>query len=227
MTYVSEDPWMIVLSLVLLGGSFLIALKTTGQGKYLIWAASALGLAGLLLAVEWFWVTDNERIERVVYDLRRAVAASDVEGVLVHLTPDVEYSQGELTLSSDGTRDLVRNNLSRAKFDFVRVSDLRTSHGEQSRRGAAEFRVYAKGSLDTSLATLSMGTADSAWSLGFEETSKGVWKVNRITALSAPQGIMTSTPAPINGGLGLDPGRIRRLASPRSFGRGAPGSRNP
>lgn len=228
MTYLSEDPWLIVSGLVLLGGSFLIALRTTGQGKYLIWAGSALGLAAVLLVVEGLWVTDNERIERVVYDLRRAVASSDVEGVLVHLTPDVEYSQGEASLSSEATRALVRNNLGRAKFDFVRVSDLRTNHGEQSRRGTAEFRVYAKGTLDTSLATMNVGTADSSWSLGFEETAKGVWKINRITALSAPQGLVTSMPpGPLNGGLGTDPARIRRFASPRSFGNAAPRVRNP
>lgn len=226
MAYLSEDPWLIVAGLVLLAGSFLIALRTTGQGKYLIWAGLSLGVAGLIIIVEWLWVTDNERIERVVYDLRRAVAASDVEGILVHFTPDVEYSQGEQALSDEAVRAMVRNTLSRAKFDFVRVSELRTSHGEQSRRGTAEFRVFAKGTLDTSLATLNVGTANSTWSLGFEETAKGVWKVNRITALSAPQGLSTAMPPPINGGLGTDPGRIRRFASPRSSGGATTSPRN-
>lgn len=227
MTYLSEDPWLIVSGLVLLSGSFLIALRSTGRGKYLIWAGASLGLAGLLVLVEWLWLTDDERIEQVVGDLRWSVAASDFEGVLVHLTPDVEYTQGDTSLAGEGARALVRGTLGRAKFDFVRVSDLRVSHGEQSRRGTAEFRVYAKGTLDTSLATLNVGTADSSWSLGFEETSPGVWKVNRITALSGTQGLSNSrpTPRPVNGGLGADPAQIRRFASPRSLGAPNPAGR--
>src|SRR5436190_604723 len=93
MTFLSEDPTYLVGALGILAVSFLMALRVTQQGKYLYWALGALGLAAAVLAIEHFWVTDNERIERVVYDLRRAVLASDVDGVLEHLTPDVEYVQ--------------------------------------------------------------------------------------------------------------------------------------
>ena len=34
------------------------------------------------------------------------------------------------------------------------------------------------------MVTYSVGTANSTWSLGFQETEPGVWKVNRITPVS-------------------------------------------
>ena len=157
MTFLSEDPTYLAGALGVLAGAFLIALRVTQQGKYLIWALGSLGLAMTVLLVERFWVTDNERIERVVYDLRRAVLASDAEAVLKHLTPDVQYVQHGTSLPGESTRELIRTNLSHATFDFVYIRELQTSAGRQTRRGKAEFRIYAKGRLQTSLARLRRG----------------------------------------------------------------------
>ena len=73
MTYLSEDPTYLTGSLLLLAGVFLIALRVTQQGKYLIATAMSLVFALVVVIVEWMWVTDNERIEKVVYDVRAAV----------------------------------------------------------------------------------------------------------------------------------------------------------
>ncbi len=191
MTMLAEDPTNLVVALGLLAGAFLVALKVTQQAKYLFWAIGVLGLILAVVVIEQVWVTDNERIERVVYDLRRAVLASDAEGVLAHLAPDVEYVQEGSMLSGAATRGLIRANLANSTFDFVHISDLQASAGRQTRRGTAEFRVYAKGNLHTSLATYNVGTANSIWSLGFQETAPGVWKVNRITPVSVPEGAIT------------------------------------
>jgi len=193
MTFLSEDPTYLVGFLALVGVTFLMALKVTQQGKYLAWALTALGLAVAVVVIERIWVTDNERIESVVYELRRAVLAANPEDVLAQLTPDVEYVQDGISLSGEATRELIRANLANAAFDFVHVQDLQTSAGRQTRRGKAEFRIYAKGTLRATLATYNVGTANSTWSLGFQETEPGVWKVNRITPVSMTEG-MALTP---------------------------------
>ncbi len=189
MTFLSEDPTYLAGFLTLVGVAFLMALKVTQQGKHLVWALTALGLAVAVVVIERMWVTDNERIESVVYELRRAVLAANPEDVLAQLTPDVEYVQDGISLSGEATRELIRANLANAAFDFVHVQDLQTSAGRQTRRGKAEFRIYAKGTLRTSLATYNVGTANSTWSLGFQETEPGVWKVNRITPVSMAEGV--------------------------------------
>jgi ketosteroid isomerase-like protein len=189
MTFLSEDPTYLAGALLLLAGAFAVALRVTQQGKYLVWALSAAGLAVAVVAIERFWVTDSERIERVVYDLRRAVLASDAEAVLKHLTPDVQYVQNGTPLSGEATRELIRTNLGNASFDLVHLRELQTSAGRQTRRGKAEFRLMAKGRLRTSMATYDVGTADSTWSLGFQETGPGEWKVNRITPVLVPEGV--------------------------------------
>ena len=94
----------------------MVALNVTQQGKYLIRAGIAFGLAMVVFAIEWFWVTDNERIEQVVYELRRAVQNSDAEGVLAHMAPNVQYLQGDTALSEDMTRALIRENLTPGTF---------------------------------------------------------------------------------------------------------------
>ena len=190
MTYLSEDPTILAGGLLLLAAGFGVALKATQQGKYLVRALVALSLAVAVVVIEWTWVTDNERIEQVVYDLRQAVLNSDVDGILAHMAPDVRFQKGNTTLEPDTTRNLIRTNLSNATFEFVRVSNLQTNVGEQSRRGSAEFRIFAKGSLHTSLATMNIGTANSVWSLGFQEAKPGVWLVNRITPVQLPNGAL-------------------------------------
>jgi hypothetical protein len=190
MTYVSEDPTLLGGGFLLLAGAFLVALKITQQGKYLVRAGIALGLASMVVLVEQLWVTDNERIEQVVYKLRQAVLRSDVEGVLVHLAPNVQYLRGNTALSEEATRALIQVNLSSFHFDFIRISDLHISAMQQARRGTAEFRVFAKGSQHLSSGTIDLGSAITAWSLGFQETEPGVWKVNRISPVSIPRGIL-------------------------------------
>ena len=241
MTFLSEDPTYLAGFFALVAGVLLMALKVTQQGKYLVWALMALGLALAIVVIERIWVTDNERIESVVYELRRAVLAANPEGVLAQLTPDVEYVQNGISLSGEATRGLIRDNLGNAAFDFVHIQDLQTSAGRQTRRGNAEFRVYAKGTLRTSLVTYNVGTANSTWSLGFQETEPGVWKVNRITPVSMTEGmalIPRSSDSSNSGSKGRDnanqrgPGLFGPGSGPRSRSsngryRGLPGVPTP
>jgi hypothetical protein len=188
MTYLSEDPTYLVAALLILAGAFLVALKVTQQTKYLVHTGIALGLGLVVMAVDWWWITDSERIEQVVYDLQRAVLNSDVDGVFAHLAPTVQYLQGDTSLSEVATRALIQVNLGTSHFDFVRLSDLHISAMQQARRGTAEFRVFTRGSRGLSPEIVSAGTSMTAWSLGFQETAPGTWKVNRISPISIPRG---------------------------------------
>ena len=192
MEYLSEDPWPLagILGLVALG--FLVALMITQQGKHLIRAGIALGLALAVIGIERAWVTDNERIEAVVYDLARAVGASDPGAIEAHLAPDFESPEGSLQ------RALIRASLPNIKFDFVRVSKLSVNAGAQTRLGTADFTVQASGMASTPIfgahafATPPSGTD---WSLGFRETAPGEWKVTRITPTRLPQGLSLNAAA--------------------------------
>jgi hypothetical protein len=189
MTFLSEDPTYLVGGLLLLVGAFVIALKVTQQGKYLLGAGVALALALTVVLIEWMWVTDNERIEKVVQEVRTAVLNSDAEGVLTHLTPDVSYSDSDTSRKSEATRTLIRTYLSNVHLEFIRLSDLKTSVGQQTKRGTAEFRVFTKGGYKTTSNVAAGRTAVSAWSLGFLETKPGVWKIYRISQIALPDGI--------------------------------------
>ncbi len=138
-----------------------------------------------MVVVEWAWVTDNERIEQVVYGLRQAVANSDVEGVLGYMTPDVLYFKGDTALEGDATRGLIRANLAMPGSRSCRSAAWRPTWGSNRGAGRPTFRVFAKGTMEL-VAPMTFGTATSAWSLGLQETGPGVWKVNRITPMQIP-----------------------------------------
>lgn len=186
MGFLTEDPTYLVGGLGLLAASCLAALWLTQQGKFLIWAGASLGLALLALAVDYVWVTDNERIEQTVYGLADAVRASDGAATLSFLDKDVRYNRGGTLLPALATRVLIETNVANAKFDFLQISKLKADAGSQSRRGTAEFQVFAGGNIVRSAVNYNFGSLNSTWSLGLRETSPGVWKVNRITPLQLP-----------------------------------------
>lgn len=201
MEFLSEDATYVAGGLGILAAVFLVALKLTQQGKFLIWALTALGVAGVVLLIEWLWVTDSERIEQVVYELRRAVAASDAPAVLAQLTPDIQYSQSGHMISGEAARSFVESELGKVRFDFVRITHLEARAFQQSRRGTAGFRVLASGSYQVSLVAYNFGTTNLDFSLGFREVAPHSWKVERISLTRAPREM------PMPGGVSRPRGR--------------------
>ena len=189
MSMLSEDPTYLAGALILLAGSLVVALKVTQQGKYLVGAIAAFSLALLVFLVEWMWVTDGERIESVVSDVRTAVLKSDVEGVLSHLTPDVIYSATETSWRPEATKTLIRTYVNSLDIEFARISDLKISVGQHTRLGTAEFRVFSKGGFKAASRAGEGRATMTAWSMGFRETEPGVWKIYRISPIGMPDGI--------------------------------------
>lgn len=191
MTWLSEDPWPVVGLLGLVALVFLVALRLTQQGQYLIRAIVALGLAALVLGIEFYWVTDNERVEAVVYSLAKAVERSDIPAVMSHFTPNVLFKQGGETV--DGLvfdEAFVRSQLENAQFDFVRVRKLNAKVSPQARRGSAEFEAFIGGSQTANGTLVNTGAFPSSWSIGLQETSPNVWKINEVRPIQVPYGLM-------------------------------------
>lgn len=190
MELLSDDPTYLAGGLGILALCLLVALRVTQQGKFLVWAGAALALGSVVVLVEFLWVSDTERIEQVVYELRTAVAASDAPAVFALLTPDVQFVQsGQAISSGDDTKNYIEGQLKRATFDFVRISQLEANAGRQSGRGSAQFRVLASGNYEIAVTKLNFGTVNLDFSLGFRELSPKVWRVERITLTRAPRGM--------------------------------------
>lgn len=215
----SEDPTYLVGGLGILALVFLVAVRVTQQGKFLVWAMIAGGLALLLLAIDWIWLTDNERIETVVYELAKAVQASDINGVSKHLTPDIQYEPNGVSryLRIPSVRGseavlLIKSYLETTRFDFVRVRRLSAHAGAQTRRGTADFQIIAGGSTQRGGVQINFATTTSTWSLGFRETKPNLWQVERISPVQLPQGADQVIP----GGEGMEgPDRKQRPRFPK------------
>jgi drug/metabolite transporter superfamily protein YnfA len=187
-TWLSEDPWPLAGTFVALAAVCLILLKTSQQGKYLAWAGAALGGAGLVLLVEWLWVTDRERIEMAVYDMADAVKVGDVERFESHLAPEFEEDLG--TISKLAMRGTIRG----LDFEFVRVTQLEVQAGRATRMGKADFLGHAQWAQNSEhFGTSYNAVSNVGFSLGFREVEPDVWKVTRIDVTRAPFGISTDS----------------------------------
>lgn len=87
MTWLFEDPtWWWVGGAALLA-MLAVALVQTGRGALLGAMGGVVALTALGLAVEWLVVTPREEIEASLEDLRAALEANDLPGVLAGLHP--------------------------------------------------------------------------------------------------------------------------------------------
>lgn len=190
MTLISENPWPLVW--ICLAGAVvcLIALRFTQRGKFLIIAIGSGLLAGLLVVIDHLWVTDSERVEAVVNRLVDAARRSDTSA-LDDLISDA------ISLDDVGGREFARGQVARlflrfaiqsTRFDLLTVGNLRIDVGQISRQAKADLRIFASGSFQSPFNQLNFATdlEGSDWSIGLEETAPGVWKIQRISALSLP-----------------------------------------
>lgn len=187
MHYLTEDPSYLLIGMGLAVLGCLLALKVTQRGKYLVGAGALALAAAAFFAAERFYVTDAERIEAVVYDLADAIQSSDVDRVKSHLDDRVTLGMAGRTMDGSIALRFVLPMLRQARFDLVRIGHLSTAAGSQTKRGSAEFKVTAVGTIDRGGSTIPIGTIVSEWSLGLTERSPGVWKVNRVTGVKVPR----------------------------------------
>jgi hypothetical protein len=186
MQYLTEDPSYLLIGLGVAAVACLLALKITQQGKFLIWAGGLAAVAAGLFLFELLYVTDAERVEAVVYDLARAIAASDIDRIKSHLDDKVTLGMRGKTTDGSLMLRLVLPMLRQTRFDFVRVSQLTAAAGSQTKRGSAEFKVTATGIYNENGNEIPLAAPATEWSLGFSERSPGVWKVTRVTAIKLP-----------------------------------------
>jgi len=187
--YVAENPWPLAGAFGLVALGFLIAMKVTADGKYLVRALIVLGLAAGVLIVEQLLVTDAERIESTVKNLIHALSRSDADGVTQALDDHVTFSIRNDTLGNELDLEQFREKLKDLTFDGIYVSRLSTSSMQQSGRGSAEFKASAAGTYQMNGVGYNFA-GNSEWSLGFRRLPSGEWKINRITAMSFPLNVV-------------------------------------
>ena len=191
MVYLSDDPTVPAALLGLAALVFLVLLKVTQQGKYLIYAGVALVALLAWVGIEWAWVTDEERIENAVYGLAKAVERQDADAAASFLTPDCEltapgdrgdrYSQYVAVFAGSVTKQKLEAALPRFKWDLIRVSRLQAHAGAISGRGTADCVVFAMGMQQEPVHGLATPPSGMAWSFGLVRMPTGDWKIARIT----------------------------------------------
>lgn len=197
MHYLIEDPTYPLIALALAALLLLVGLQVTQQGKFLVWAGVVLGAAVALFVVERLVITDAERVEAVIYELADAVARSDVDAVASFLAPEVTFGR-QTRPNGIVSIKLLLPLLARVHFDVLRVRQLQTQAGSQTKRGSAEFKVTASGTGDPGGGfgnNQPFAVANLEWSLGLREVAPQVWKVTRITPINPPRSV-----APFLGG---------------------------
>src|SRR5258705_432852 len=68
--------------------------RSTGQNKYLGYAAGAIALIGLIWLLAWFVPTDSKQLRKNVDAMADAVIAGNVDDLFKHISKDFSYEFG-------------------------------------------------------------------------------------------------------------------------------------
>ena len=189
----AENPWYLVAILGLTGAGFLIAAEGhAGRALSRPGPRGGTGLATLVIVVDLVWVTEAERVERVIKDLADAVARSDGDATMALMDDHVVFGIRSNIHGEELDLGSFAELLHQVQFDFVRISRLTTTAGARTHRGQAEFKATASGSIRQG-GTLRNFLGNSEWSIGLRKLPTGQWKINRITAVELPQYTMLPT----------------------------------
>ncbi|RLT11868.1 MAG: hypothetical protein DWI24_06815 [Planctomycetota bacterium] len=192
--YFGENPWPIIIGLLVIAVICLALLFVTQNGRYLIRALIALSFVALLLLIDWAWKTDREKIAEVVIKIANAVNRNDIETLRGQLAPNALYLQSGqgagVEFQSPLGNTLLRDAIDQMKFDFLSVRDLNVSAGRQTKRGKADFQVLCAGTWlpKAGGSALNFPPTSSSWSFGLQQRKDGSWLVDRITPTQLPGG---------------------------------------
>ena len=114
MSWLVEDPTLVVIVAAVFAAGFLVAFLKTGRGLYLVWLGGVALIALVLVLIERYVVTDRELIEETLLGAAAALEANDVAATLEYLSPTAEPLRSE-----------VRRRMPSLKIEEARIADLR------------------------------------------------------------------------------------------------------
>ena len=136
--------------------------------------------------------------------------ASDAEGVLKHLTPDVQYVQDGTPLPGEATRAADPRQPGHATFDLVHIRELADHAGSSPGAARPSSGSSPRASCGRRWRRTTWGRPTRPGRWASRRPRRAIWKVNRITPVLVPEGIR-SVSAPIRPGgapgIRFDPAR--------------------
>ena len=98
MTWLSEDPTLLLVVAVAIVAMLIAGIVKTGRGS-LLWAIlGVIAIVAGLLVVERFWVTDRELIADRLGAAVASLEANDLEGTLAHISSSATEMRGVVQL---------------------------------------------------------------------------------------------------------------------------------
>jgi hypothetical protein len=138
MSWLFEDPSLVLTLGGIAAAVVLIAFFQSGRGVWLVWLAAVLLMVAALWGLERLIVTDREQIENTFYAAAEGLEAGDADAVLAHVAP-----------AAKSLRDDITSRMRAHRFEDVRIADLRIEFADREPT-AAQARATGRLSVRSS-----------------------------------------------------------------------------
>jgi hypothetical protein len=113
MTWLTEDPTLLLVAAGVIAAGLLVAFFRTGRGVYLLWLGAVILATMICVGIERYVVTDREMVEETLNGAASAVEANDVDQTLAYVANDAV-----------ALREEIRSRLPRLRIEEVRMADV-------------------------------------------------------------------------------------------------------
>lgn len=175
--WLGDEVWPLICLLALVALGLAIAMAATGRGRFFIGVVALACLALLLVAIEYVWVTDRERVDGIVREMADSAVREDASGLVQHLSPTVRYG----TLDRSAIERLASATFEQFAIDRVTVSGRKTEVFAKQGEARVDFLAVVRGRRNN----VDFSPYPTRWVLTFVKNPQGVWLVEDIEQVTA------------------------------------------
>src|SRR2546423_2920677 len=124
MSWLVDNATTFSILLGLVAAGLVMIWRSTGQNKYLGYAAGAVALIGLIWLLAWLVPTDAKQLRKNVDSMADAVVAGNVDDLFKHISKDFVYEYGGTKMTRDQLYEAARLSIKRGQVGSVNISNF-------------------------------------------------------------------------------------------------------
>jgi hypothetical protein len=176
-TWLGDEVWPLIGLIAIIALGLAIAMVATGRGRFIAGIVALGCIALLLLAIEYLWVTDRERVDGIIRDMASSAVREDAAAMVRHLSPRCHYGK----LDRAAIERLAASTFDQFAIDRVNISSRKTELFPMRNEARADFLAVVRGRQDN----VEFRPYPTRWILTFVKSPQGVWQVEEIEQIPA------------------------------------------
>lgn len=142
MSWLVDNATTFTILLVLVAAALVMIWRSSGQNKYLLYAAGALAVIGIIWLIALFAPSDRKQLRKNVDDMADAVIAGDVDDLFKRISKNFHYEFGGVKMTRDQLYQTARSVIQRGQVGSINITQFEVKEINRANKSArVKFKV--------------------------------------------------------------------------------------